>query len=98
MYNSSLCEHSGFGSFLIGCHKVLFCSQLNQSSFMLFNKPISKSFIFYDGAPILRFDTIFKKLGKDWGEVNPVTRTIPDKKRYTRKQKHKNSYMEEKCE
>lgn len=89
MYNSSLCEHSGFGSFLIGCHKVLFCSQLNQSSFMLFNKPISKSLfdeiweqyktitknvevikdnsnIFYDGAPILRFDTMFKKLGKDF--------------------------------
>ena len=85
MYNSSLCEYSGFSSFLIGCHKVLFCSQLNQSSFMLFNKPISESLfyeiweqyktitknveiiednsnIFYGGAPIVRFDTMFKKL------------------------------------
>lgn len=40
----------------------------------------------------------YKKIRKDWGEINPVTRTIPDKKRYTRKQKHKNNYMEEKCE
>ena len=44
------------------------------------------------------FYNTYKKIRKDWGEVNPVTRTIPDKKRYTRKQKHKNSYMEEKCE
>ena len=89
MYNSSLCEYSGFSSFLIGCHKVLFCSQLNQSSFMLFNKPISEALfyeiweqyktitknveiiednsnIFYGGAPIVRFDTMFKKLGEDF--------------------------------
>lgn len=45
-----------------------------------------------------KFYNTYKKNRKDWGEVNPVTRTIPDKKRYTRKQKHKNSYMEEKCE
>lgn len=44
------------------------------------------------------FYNTYKKIRKDWGEVNPVTRTIPDKKRYTRKQKHKNSYMEEKYE
>ena len=89
MYNSSLCEYSGFSSFLIDCHKVLFCSQLNQSSFMLFNKPISESLfyeiweqyktitknveiiedssnIFYNGAPIVRFDIMFKKLGEDF--------------------------------
>ena len=97
MYNSSLCEYSGFSSFLIGCHKVLFCSQLNQSSFMLFNKPISEplfyeiweqyktitknveiiednSNIFYGGAPIIRFDTMFKKLGEDfknWVKILP---------------------------
>lgn len=39
-----------------------------------------------------------KKDWKDWEEVNLITRTTPDKKRYTRKQKHKNNYMEEKCE
>ena len=42
------------------------------------------------------FYSTYKKIRKDWGEVNPVTRTIPDKKRYTRKQKHKNNYIEEK--
>ena len=47
---------------------------------------------------ILNFITYTKKIRKDWEEINPVTRIIPDKKKYTRKQKHKNNYMEEKCE
>lgn len=36
------------------------------------------------------YDT-YKKIRRDWGEVNPVSRTFKDKKKYSRKQKHKNS-------
>ena len=47
---------------------------------------------------ILNFITYTKKIRKDWEEINPVTRIIPDKKKYTRKQKHKNNYMEKEYE
>lgn len=33
----------------------------------------------------------YMKIRKEW-EINPVTRTIPNKKAYTRKQKHKNNF------
>lgn len=32
---------------------------------------------------------IFQKQRRDWGEINPATKIIPNKKKYTRKQKHK---------
>jgi hypothetical protein len=32
---------------------------------------------------------IIKSVRKTWGELNPVTRVVKDKKKYTRKQKHK---------
>ena len=32
---------------------------------------------------------IFKKQRGDWGDVNPVTKIIPNKKKYKRKEKHK---------
>lgn len=32
---------------------------------------------------------------KDWGGLNPVTRTVPDKKKYSRKDKHKTEYEED---
>lgn len=35
------------------------------------------------------YTEIFKSERKSWGQVNPVTRVIPDKTKYTRKQKHK---------
>ena len=44
------------------------------------------------------FYNTYKKIRKDWEEINPVTRIIPDKKKYTRKQKHKNNYMEKEYE
>lgn len=30
-----------------------------------------------------------------WGSINPVTRTIPDKKKYTRKEKYHSDYTEQ---
>lgn len=44
------------------------------------------------------FYNTYKKIQKDWEEINPVTRIIPDKKKYTRKKKHKNNYMEKEYE
>lgn len=32
---------------------------------------------------------------RDWGGLNPVTRTVPDKKKYSRKDKHKTDYKED---
>jgi hypothetical protein len=32
---------------------------------------------------------------RDWGPLNPVTRVIPDKTKYSRKEKHKKDYKEE---
>ena len=32
---------------------------------------------------------IIKSLRKSWGDLNPTTRVVKDKKKYTRKQKHK---------
>ena len=39
------------------------------------------------------FTDAYMKIRKEW-EINPVTRTIPNKKAYTRKQKHKNNFCE----
>jgi hypothetical protein len=39
-----------------------------------------------------RLDSIKRR---NWGGLNPVTRTTPDKKKYSRKDKHKNGYEEE---
>lgn len=32
---------------------------------------------------------------RNWGGLNPVTRTVPDKKKYSRKDKHKTEYEED---
>lgn len=32
---------------------------------------------------------------RDWGNLNPVTRVVPDKTKYSRKKKHKKNYKEE---
>jgi hypothetical protein len=32
---------------------------------------------------------------RDWGNLNPVTRVVPDKTKYSRKEKHKKNYKEE---
>lgn len=32
---------------------------------------------------------------RDWNGLNPVTRTVPDKKKYSRKDKHKTKYGED---
>ena len=31
---------------------------------------------------------------RDWGNLNPVTRVVPDKTKYSRKEKHKKNYKE----
>ena len=38
------------------------------------------------------FYNTYRKIRKDWGEIKPVTQIIPNKKKYSRKQKHKESY------
>lgn len=38
---------------------------------------------------------IWKGIRKDWNGVNPVTKIIPDKTKYKRKEKHKKDYEEE---
>ena len=32
---------------------------------------------------------IFQKQRRDWGDIHPATKVIPNKKKYTRKKKHK---------
>ncbi|MCM1232841.1 MAG: hypothetical protein NC489_22175 [Ruminococcus flavefaciens] len=32
---------------------------------------------------------------KDWNGLNPVTRAVPDKKKYSRKDKHKSVFEED---
>ena len=32
---------------------------------------------------------------RDWGNLNPMTRVVPDKTKYSRKEKHKKNYKEE---
>ena len=32
---------------------------------------------------------IFQKQCRDWGSIHPATKVIPNKKKYTRKKKHK---------
>ena len=32
---------------------------------------------------------IFQKQRRDWGSIHPATKVIPNKKKYTRKKKHK---------
>lgn len=34
----------------------------------------------------------YKSLRNDWGELNPISRIIPDKKKYSRKDKHKKGF------
>lgn len=36
-----------------------------------------------------------KKIRGDWGEVKPYTRIEKDKKKYNRKQKYKNIYIDQ---
>lgn len=38
---------------------------------------------------------LYKGIRKDWGDINPVQRVVPNKKKYTRKQKHKKDYLPE---
>ncbi len=32
---------------------------------------------------------------KDWGGLDPVTRVVPDKAKYSRKEKHRTNYEED---
>ena len=36
-----------------------------------------------------RWTQIFQKQRRDWGSIHPATKVIPNKKKYTRKKKHK---------
>lgn len=40
------------------------------------------------------FFEIYQSVRRDWGNVNPVTKVIPNKKKYRRKDKHKKSYKD----
>lgn len=35
---------------------------------------------------------LYQSIRKDWGNINPVTRVVKDKTKYTRKEKHKKAY------
>lgn len=37
---------------------------------------------------------IYQSIRRDWGEVNPVTKIIPNKKRVKRRPKHKKDFYE----
>lgn len=41
------------------------------------------------------FFEIYQSIRRDWGNVNPVTKVIPNKKKYRRKDKHKKNYKDE---
>lgn len=38
---------------------------------------------------------LHKSIRKDWGNIKPVTKVIPDKKKYKRKSKHKERGFED---
>lgn len=37
---------------------------------------------------------LYKGIRKDWGAINPVQRVVPNKKKYTRKEKYKKDYLQ----
>lgn len=37
------------------------------------------------------FEEIYMGIRRDWNGLNPVTKIIPNKKKYNRKRKHKNA-------
>lgn len=37
----------------------------------------------------------FKKIRKDWNGLNPSTKIIPNKKKYSQKEKHKKKFENE---
>ena len=41
------------------------------------------------------FFEIYQSIRRDWGNVNPVTKVISNKKKYRRKDKHKKNYKDE---
>ena len=41
------------------------------------------------------FFEVYQSIRRDWGEINPVTKVIPNKKKYNRKHKHKKNYKDE---
>lgn len=43
---------------------------------------------------IKSFYDIYKGQRRDWGEINPVTKVEENKKKYSRKKKHKNNLEE----
>ena len=41
------------------------------------------------------FFEIYQSIRLDWGNINPVTQVIPNKKKDRRKDKHKKNYKDE---
>ncbi len=41
------------------------------------------------------FFEVYQSIRRDWGNINPVTQVIPNKKKYRRKDKHKKNYKDE---
>lgn len=37
----------------------------------------------------------YKKIKKDWGDIKPTTKTIKNKKKYKRKEKHPKKFIED---
>lgn len=41
------------------------------------------------------FYETYKKIRKDWGDIKPTTKTIENKKKYKRKEKHPKKFIED---
>ena len=41
------------------------------------------------------FFEVYQSIRRDWGNINPATKVIPNKKKYRREDKHKKSYNDE---
>lgn len=54
-----------------------------------------KKFISYDKLSKKEQKRLDSAKRRDWGGLNPITRTVPDKKKYSRKDKHKTEYGED---
>lgn len=53
-----------------------------------------KKFIPYEKLSKKEQKQIDQMKRKEWGSINPVTKIVPDKKKYNRKEKHPTDYTE----
>lgn len=54
-----------------------------------------EKFISYDKLSKKEQKRLDSAKRRDWGGLNPATRTVPNEKKYSRKDKHKTGYEED---